>query len=632
MSDKNIACITLGVPLVKVFDYNVPKHLQEKIKVGARVRVSFHGRPMVGYVKSLSSTSKIKSLKPISVLIDEEPLFSGEYLLFLSQVAGYYCASTGEVIDTAIPALLRQGRVVENDSFSSQMPNFPPAKLSKESAFQGVVYQIQDAQKKEDFYLEKISDCLKASRQVILLLPDIALIDKWQKLFEDSFKNVRIAILHSRMKPKEALSSWLKAYSGQVDIVIGSRCSVFAPLANIGLIIVDSEDNFVYKQETRPFYNARDVAIILAKRVKATLILSGVSPSLEAFQASELKHFVFLKSGVSDQGQGPAVKMIDLKTQASFKQRAVLSRPLVESIRRALEQKKRVLIFLNRRGFATALRCRHCGYTLVCQRCSSQLIYYYHTKMLECPHCNYKLPQSHDCPQCRYPLVYFAGVGVERLESEAYRLFPAAKIICIDSRNKKSGIDSYDIIIATQMGLKEGLIAEKLDLCAVVSLDTILNVADFRSSEQVFRIAMGLRSLTKEEMLIQSFVPNHRVFRQLISADYDAFARQELQDRKVLRLPPFRHLVAINLKSTSQDKLNFCAGELFSLLSKRLKKEKNAQVFAPIRDIPFRLRSKFRLQILINTAKVEDMNKIILKVLSGLKSRHAVLISVNVDV
>jgi primosomal protein N' (replication factor Y) len=630
MSDK-IAQIALGLPIPNFFDYSVPGIMRANIDIGCRVRISFNRRSMVGYVVNFSAKSKFSpkgtnKLKPILKLIDSKPIISKDTIVFLSSLANYYCASLGEMIEAALPALLREGNLpcaLEQRDGSSKVEH-----QSDDEIFLPYVFRVTDESKKIEFFKQKIRQTLEKKRQVILLVPDTSLVEFWHERLKEEFKDSLIVTMHSRLTKNQACFSWCTIKFKHPDIVIGSRSAIFSPIDNIGLIILDSEDNFVYKQETRPFYNARDVAIMLAKLKKSTLILSSVSPSLEVFSETLKNNFKIVSEDLQSV-DSPIVKIIDLKRQLKFKKANIISLALLERLRLHLEQKKKVLLFLNRKGFATYARCRHCAYQLKCERCSSNLIYYYQQKIFSCPHCNFKLTNIDKCPKCALDLINFGGVGVERLESEAHRLFPGSKITRLDSLNNPNDIASSDIIISTQLGLK-GLINQRIDLCAIVSIDSILNLAQLRSCEESFRILMSLHRLVKEELIIQTYHPEHRVFQNIINADYVSFAKQELKDRRILKLPPYKHLISINLRSPIQEKLATCAQALFLILAKEVKKIGD-EIFQPVQDVPYKLRSKFRLFILIKTVKVEETNKLIIKTLSKLRSKQSVILSVNVD-
>ncbi|MBU2541405.1 MAG: primosomal protein N' [Candidatus Omnitrophica bacterium] len=628
MSDKLIAKVVLGLPLSKSFDYSIPENLRKKIKAGSRVNIIFNRRNMIGYVQALTDKSQIKKLNPIISLIDEAPILPGHFLSLMSKISSYYCSSLGEMIEAALPDLIRKGRQIPLDY---KFPKEPEERPKVKEKFSGFVYRSIDEEKKSEFFVERIKEALEKNKQVIFLLPDTSLVDVWVKRLRSIFKGARIICLHSRLSKKEAFLAWLSIKSSEADIVVGSRAAIFSPLVNIGLIIIDSEDNFVYKQETRPYYNARDVAIMLAKDRQAMLVLSSISPSAEVFHSTIKNKFKFI-SEQTDKARLPKTKIIDLRYQRLPRGGNLFSLPFTERIRNYLEQEKRILIFLNRRGFATFLRCKSCGHSLECARCSSHLIYYYHTKTMQCPHCNYKIDEPKVCPKCNFNLIYFGGFGIQRLESETHRLFPGVKITCLDSLEAKAEASSSNIIITSQFGLKEGLIKEDIDLCAVVSMDNILNLAQLRSSEEAFRILLHLRALAKDELVVQTYICEHRVFSCLNQGDYEAFIKAELNDRKSLNLPPYRHLIALNLKSAKLEELNLTSQKLFKLLKNRVARERHIEVFSPIEDIPFKLRSKFRLQILIKTAKVEEMNRIVSGLLPKLKAGKAVSIGVNVDI
>lgn len=624
MSDKKIAKVAIGLPILGLFDYFLPHYLAKKIKIGCRVRVMFNRRFMVGYVCGLANDSRIKNIKPILGVIDEIPIISTDFLSFLKKLADYYYCSTGEMVETAIPLLLRQGREVKDLPVESRKGE------NSKGKFEAYLYCISQDAQKIDFFTKTIAETLVNKKQVILLLPDSSLMGIWQSRLQERFKTARIALYNSRLKESQALSTWLEIKSGRVDIVIGSRLSIFAPFNNLGLIIVDAEDNFVYKQETRPYYNARDVAIILAQNNKVRLILSSIAPSLEAFKKTEKNEFRLIKNENGLENL-PRIRLIDLKTQSHFKKRVIFSVPAAERIQKYLQENKKILIFLNRKGFATSLSCRHCGFLFKCQRCSGRLIYYYREKLLHCPYCNYKMPEPKKCPHCGFGLIYFGGFGVERIESEAHRIFPDAKILLIDSLKSKDQITASQIIISTQLSLKEGMLADSVDLCVVVSIDNMLNFAPLRSGEHTFRTLLNLRLMTKSEFIIQTFIPENKIFKYIELADYVSFAKEELVDRKNLNLPPYIHLIAINLKGANREKLENFAQQLFGELLSKIKKA-NAEIFAPIEDSPYRLRGKFRLQILIKTAKVELTNKLLAKTISKIKSKGDINIAVNVDI
>ncbi len=632
MSGRKIAKVVLGLPILKPFDYSISPDLRGKIKIGCRVKVIFNKRNMTGYVYGLAERSGIKHLSPIISLLDETPILSSQMLGFFRRIASYYFASVGEMIEAALPLALREGKMLEPGELISNNPESKVnLKRGRAHKFKPYIYSVGSEDKKREFFSAKISEALKNKTRIIFLLPDTSLVCSWQNRLKEAFPSSRIVIFHSRLSKKEALTAWLAIRNQEADIVIGSRQAILSPMANVGLIIVDFEDNFVYKQETRPYYSARDVAIILAKEAGAELILSSISPSIDVYYEATKRKFSFFEADNDDEEKQALVKIFDLKAQGALKKGNIFPVFIFERIYKSLEQKKKILIFLNRKGFATYVRCRHCAFVIRCNRCSAGLVYHYQKKDLRCPYCNYSLSGIDKCPKCGLPLVYFGGLGVEKIESEAYRLFPGAKIGFIDSQSKIQDIDALDMIIVTAAGLKEDLIKEKRDICVVVSIDNMLNFAQLRSSEEAFRILKRLRNLCKEEIIIQTYYPEHRVFKSLISGGYRSFAREELIDRKALGLPPYKHLISINLKGTDEEKLNKCAQDLFSALSKK-SGTVNCDVFEPIKDMPYRLRSKFRLQILIKTAKVESMAGYIDKALSELKTRYGVLINVNVDI
>lgn len=608
------AQVVLGLAVEGPFDYIVPAGLRNKINPGSRVWVYFRTRKIVGYVVKLKRKTVIKKLKNILAVIDELPVLNKDMLSLTKRISEYYCVSWGQAIEAALPGLLRKGKPLTPVKYEKY------ARIKEPT--EAVLLHDIGGQLRWDIYLEKIRIAYKNGKSVILLLPDIASVLKTKELIQEKL-GIIPDILY-RNEPKE-LDTWIKIKGLKRRIIIGTRSAIFAPVNDLGLIIIDEEEDSIYKQEQSPYYQARDVAFMRSAIQKSNLVLAGTAPSLESFYLSKKNRIKYLFLKTKDK---PAeIKIADTKN-LSFKNRKtdiVLSRYLEDAVVSVLAAGGKVLIFLNRKGFATSATCNNCNIILKCPRCSINLVYYFKDNILSCHHCNFKMPPPKICPNCNSSYIKYTGLGTEKMESQLHRLFPQARIKRLAQEEPE--ITGADIFIST-----ESIISQtkyKFDLVGVLSIDNSLNRPDFRSTEKTFALLCGLLKLTQKLVIIQTRTPKHYCFRALAEKEVNIFYNEELKTRKQLGFPPYQHIGLVKLRGRKEDRVKRIAQDLFGQLNKA-NQDKRIKILSVNPGEYQKLRDNFYWQILVKSAAALRLSKFLKIHLKDFK-HSGIIVTVDID-
>jgi primosomal protein N' (replication factor Y) len=616
---KKIARVVFDLPIKGCFDYLIPRLMLDRIEIGSRVKVPFRNLNKIAYVVGLSDISKIRKIRPVISVIDKEPIIDARTLSLLKELACYYNCSWGEMIATALPVAIRNGKC---------LTRYGEQKNSKKSnsKFRVTLVCDETSQKRWDFLYRQIKKALSLNQGVIFLEPQIVYIDAIVRWIRTSFDST-VAVLHSRQSQNKEFVQWVDIKSGKVNIVVGTRSAIFAPLSNLGMIIINREDDPAYKQEQSPFYHARRIALFRARQSKAHLVLISQLPSLESYYSALTKEYKFVNLAGKLRNP-PKIEVVDMNQDSIRikKNKVILSTQLENDIHRVLTMSKKTILFINRLGFATSLRCKKCGYSLKCARCSVSLTYHYDRKKLICRFCNYQTRPIDICPQCKSSYIRYSGVGAEKLESEMHRLFPQAKIMRWDS---EVGIknDNFDILISTQILLEKGI---DCNLLGVLYLDTSLNRVDFRSSERTFSLLFRLSKLAKDKMVIQTHNPQHDCIQAIIRNDPFLFYRNELKHRKEAGFPPFKHFVQIQLRGRSEQKTKDVVFTLYAKL--KYHKPRGINILEPFSGSPSRLRGNYRWNILLKGNSPNTINSYINTRLKDLKNKSGIMINTNVDI
>ena len=495
---------------------------------------------------------------------------------------------------------------------------------------------------KTEVYMEIIDKVLKDNKTAIMLVPEISLTPQIVDRFVTRFGK-EVAILHSGLSDGEKYDEYRKIRDGKVKIVIGARSAIFAPLDNIGLIVIDEEHTATYKQDNNPRYHARDVAIMRGKYHNAPVILGSATPSLESFARAQKGVYKLLTlTKRAGGGELPKVTLIDMKTEVK-KGNFVLSQMLKEKINEKLSKHEQVILLLNRRGYSSMLTCRDCGNVLKCPNCDISLTYHKTSNTNRCHYCNYSIKNVNKCPVCGSDNIKDYGMGTEKLEEELNKIFKARVVrMDMDTTSKKGmhekiieefGNHEYDIMLGTQM-IAKGLDFPLVTLVGVINADSSLNVPDFRSSEVTFELLSQVsgragRSELAGEVIIQSYNPDHYSILLAKDHNYLRFYEEEMKIRKTLNYPPYYYITLVNI-STKDYELGFSEAQKISdYLKKYLNKD--TQVLGPSMANVFKVNNVYRYQCIIKYKYDDKLNMVLTKLDEIYKINNKVDIYIDVN-
>jgi primosomal protein N' (replication factor Y) len=477
---------------------------------------------------------------------------------------------------------------------------------------------------KTEVYLTAIETALDAGRSALLLVPEIALTPQMAGLFFSRFGD-RVAILHSAFTDVERTEQWRRIRSGAARVVVGTRSGVFAPVQNLGLIVVDEEHDGSYKQEETPRYNGRDVAIMRAQKAEACVVLGSATPSLESrYNAEKGKYTLLELPGRIAARPMPEVELIDMRQEfLETRKQDTFSRKLIEALGARLESGEQTIVLLNRRGFSSFVTCRACGERVQCINCSLTLTYHKRDRRLLCHYCGYAEKVPSVCPKCQSDHVYFLGMGSERVEEELHRAFPSARIARLD-RDTVTGKRQYetilhdfreghyDILVGTQM-IAKGHDIPNVTLVGVVSADIGLGMPDFRAAERSFQLLTQVagragRGSVPGIVLVQTTNPDHYAVRLAAMQDYNGFYAKELNFRRMMMYPPFSAMANVLVRSEKQEMAMRMSSELGILLNPP---PENLRIMGPAEAPVPRLKNEYRYQFLVKASSRKALNELL---------------------
>ncbi|HTR39460.1 MAG TPA: primosomal protein N' [Bryobacteraceae bacterium] len=475
---------------------------------------------------------------------------------------------------------------------------------------------------KTEVYLKSIDACIALGRSALLLVPEIALTPAVAGQFFQRFGD-RVAILHSAFHDAERAEQWRRIRGGQATVVVGTRSGVFAPVQNLGLVVIDEEHDGSYKQQETPRYNGRDVAIVRAQAAGAVVVLGSATPSLESrYNAERGKYTLIQLPERIESRPMPDVEVIDMRQEfLETRKLATFSRRLVEAVTERLANHEQTMLLLNRRGFSSFVACRACGERVECVNCAVTLTYHRRDRRMLCHYCNYAQKVPSVCPKCGSEYLQFIGTGSEKVEEELHRDFPTARIARMD-RDTVSGKrhfesilhgfreGDFDILVGTQM-IAKGHDIPNVTLVGAVSADIGLGLPDFRSAERTFQLltqAAGRagRGNLPGIVLIQTINPEHYAIRFASEQNYEGFYQKELQFRKLMRYPPFAALANVLVRSQRQEQALEMSTELGRLLDPA---PEGVKVLGPAEAPVPKLKSEFRYQLLLKAASRKRLNE-----------------------
>jgi primosomal protein N' (replication factor Y) len=630
--------VIFDVPLKTVFSYKIDD--KGEAGPGKRAMCPFGRRESLGYIIGEHDEPPlgfdIAKLKKIRRVVDKEPIFDEENIALAEWMASFYLCGKGEALAAMIPSGRRTG---DYSSFSDEEMQAENIELSAEqkAALHGIasmkggmayLYGITGSGKTEVF-LRAAERTLQAGKSVIYLVPEISLTKQTAEVIAKRFGGAA-ATLHSAQTGSERLTEWMRIRRGEVRIVVGPRSAVFAPVKELGLIIIDEEHDGSYKSGNTPRYHARQVAMRRCGSTGATLLMGSATPSVEAWK---LMRPSGAENAVADKGGLPLIRRFNLSRRLSGGKlpeiKAVnlagaegcLTDELKEEIRKTAAMGRQTILFLNRRGFAYFYQCRSCGYELSCKHCSVSLTYHKSRGKAVCHYCGYETRPPSACPSCGSLDAGFRGFGTELIEEEVASAFPDLRIkrVDADTVTRKGSLaealdlfkaGSIDILLGTQMVAK-GLNFPGVRLVGVVFADTGLHLPDFRAAERTFSLIVQVsgragRYFPDGKVIVQTLRPADPAIRMACALDVEGFFDAELKQREALSFPPYTRLIRFTLRSKIDERAVKAAARLAAIIKPLL--PQGSELLGPA-ECPIGLQAgNYRKQLLLRSAAMGPLH------------------------
>lgn len=637
--------LAFNLPVKRQFTYLVPDGVE--LLAGCRVSAPFGSRLLTGLAVSApaSPPEGIGQIKEVKRVIDSRPLVDAATLDMARWMARMYMCSLGEALFTMLPGGRREGESdelpPEEDVLQHELaPQQQRAVRAIAGTDGGSFYLFGvTGSGKTDVYLHAAMEATSRGKGVLYLVPEISLTHQVVRVFRRVYKT-RLAVLHSALTPSQRLAEWLRVMDGEVDVVIGARSAVFAPLRSLGLIVIDEEQEGAYKSGTTPRYHARQVAMYRAAREKARLVMGSATPSLEAWHFMSDGRLTALRMDERlAGGRMPSIEIVDMR-----KQLGPLSPALIDAISRTTGEGRQVILFLNRRGFSYLFHCRSCGYEMACPHCSVALTYHKERDKMICHYCGTSAPPITVCPACGSLDVGYSGFGTEGIEEELSRGFPRLVVrrVDTDAVRKKRVLQQIlsdfregkvHVLVGTQMVAK-GLDFPGVKLVGIINADTGLQLPDFRASERTFSLLVQVagragRALPDGKVLIQTFRPAAPSVRLAQQGKLEEFYAEELFARKLLGFPPFSRLIRIVLRGRNRKKTLTAIGALTTSLASSL--SGSAETLGPAECPLARISGNYRYHTIVRTGKFSEAHSRVSQVVDGYRAPGGVYVEVDVD-
>ncbi len=653
----------------KTFSYLIKEDLKDKIKIGSAVSVPFGRRKetLKAYVVGFSSYLE-EGIKPkeIEDILDETPIFSSEYLELLEWVSNYYFCDIQTVLNMALPQKFFEKNVkkyrkpkIENKIFEKtdieNKNSLTPAQkkvydeIKKISAKTSLIYGITGSGKTE-IYFKLIEDTIKKGKNVIFLAPEIALVSQLTIRTIERFGADKIALWHSSITEAEKYETWRKLRNNEIKILFGARSAVFAPIKDLGLIIIDEEHDSSYKQTMpNPRYNAKDVAKKLCDLYGAKLVLGSATPSIESYYEAINTNSLFTLKERYNEASLPQVVIVDMKQERLDKNYTLFSKTLIENTIEAINNNHQVIFLINRRGYSSYSQCLECGEVLECRKCAIPMIYHYRTNSYKCHYCNSTLPYPQKCPSCGSEAMENFGAGSQKVELQAMEIFKDYRIARLDSDSlskKNEHIEilkqfqkgEIDILIGTQM-IAKGLDNKNVTLVGVINADLSFNLPDYKSSERGFSILTQVagrsgRGEEKGKVIFQTYNEENIFLKNAQAQDYEKFYQNEISQRELFDYPPFSKMIRVILSSKNEYRAEKSALEIELHLSDYLKKlslDEAILVLGPAPCVINKIKEEYRYNILIKNKLDFSGHKTVLRFLKTIKLPSDIKLTVDID-
>ena len=642
---------------VMPFTYELKENLGGVSK-GMRVTVDLRNKETVGIIYRIKEKPGISNveIKPVKTVLDNEAVLNEDLIETGEWIARHYLCSIGEALWTIIPkGIKKKDKKVIFDKHFTANHSGKEIKLTEDQkvVFNSLMRSFDNegsrhfllhgvtGSGKTEIYLRIIDETLKRGRGAILLVPEISLTPQTIGYFSKRMGD-HLAILHSRLTKAEKINEWYRIQSGEKRVVIGARSAMFAPMKDIGIIIIDEEHETSYKSDETPRYNAKSLAYYRAAKHDATLLLGSATPSIESYYLAKLKKFTLLElpNRVLDQ-KLPSTRVADLRR---IKENRYISTVLIKAIENRLRKREQMILFLNRRGFSPYIFCENCGYVFKCENCDITLTYHKKERDLKCHYCGY-VDHPHDtCPECGDKRIKYSGFGTEKIEGVLSDYFPGAVVARMDTDTVKSRTSiskilsafskkEIDILIGTQMVTK-GLHFPDVTLVGVLNADISLNFPDFRSSERTFNLITQVsgragRSEKGGEVIIQTYNPAHYSIQTAKNQDYEEFFVREIKYRQNLCYPPFCRIIRLVFRGNDSKKLFETAYSAISFIQERT--ENYISILGPA-FCPFsRIKKYFRVHIIIKLDQLEPVRSVINELQNSQSKNREQYMEIDID-
>jgi len=489
---------------------------------------------------------------------------------------------------------------------------------------------------KTELYYRAVTATLEQGRTALIMVPEIALTPQMIAGFRGRFAG-QFALLHSSLTPGERYDQWWRVKRGEARVVLGARSAVFAPLENLGLIVLDEEHEQTYRQGDGPRYHARDVAVHRADYHSALLILGSATPSLETYRQVQTGQVELLELKERVGGRPlPSVRVVDMRHEFHKGNRGIFSRPLMQAMDETLSRGEQLMLFLNKRGFSSFMLCRSCGHVMQCPSCSVSLTHHTDPDHLQCHYCGYRALPGKSCPACGSIFMRDFGLGTQRLEQAVQKIFPRTEVLRMDS-DAMSRKDAHrkiwetfnkgeaSILIGTQM-IAKGLDFPNVTLVGVVAADITLNLPDFRSGERTFQLLTQVagragRGDKKGHVIIQTYNPEHYSIRTASAHDFHTFVQEELQRRELLLYPPFGQLLLFTCSALQENTAREGAAALRASFEARIAFTEKEELMGPTAAPLQKVRDYYRFQLLLKGDHLEERAPIIRDVVWELRGK-----------
>lgn len=674
----------------KCFTYNVPKEMENDVKIGMKVLVPFGHQELNGVILSLTNEENNADLKSIyailnkDIVLNEEQINLAKYmqketfcplimalqtmlpsaLKIKDQKKTYdkyetYCTlnvsqdeATKYIIENEnrakqiliLDKIMENGKVLKKEYNSSSLKTLLDKGLIKEvkeekyrinetgnkdeeinlneeqqKAYKAInlnkhdTYLLQGVtgSGKTEVYMHLIKEVLKKGKTAIVLVPEISLTTQTVQRFYNRFGS-DVAVFHSGLSQGEKYDEYKKIYAGNVKIVVGTRSSVFVPLKDIGIIIIDEEHSDTYKQDTTPKYDAISMALYRAKYHNCPLVLASATPSLEAkARATKGVYKLLLLTKRVNDLKMPLVHIVNMEKEIK-EGNYLFSGMLKDKINERLLNHEQIILLLNRRGYSTFVSCASCGYTYKCPNCDITLTYHKTSNNLRCHYCGYAVYKDKVCPKCKEDSLNYLGVGTQKVEQIIAETFPSARIVRMDqdTTTRKGSYqkiiddfadNKYDILLGTQM-ISKGLDFKNVTLVGIINADTSLNIPDFRANERTFSLLYQTsgrcgRDKKMGEVVIQTFNPENKVLNYVKNNDYEGFFAYEMNIRHKLKYPPYYYIAYVSVKSKSYEDASIKAKEIKKIIERNICA--NTMVFGPTPASMFRVNNIYHFGIIV---------------------------------